>query len=641
MKRGSILGSLLVLIIVFTLSLVGCSKKESKAAEKPKEIHNKFLMFEEKSVEDEQSIGDLYLKTDGSEREKISSNVVDGQFEYNNDQDKVFFKNNENELYEYGKDKEKIKLAEDVLNFNSNYNENIVTFQNEDSDLYIIQGQGDDEKIASNVLQYDVIGGNIYFIDDDHDLSMFQIKDNQETEIATDVTYFTDLNGEDEIAYLNDDSELYVKKEKEEKSIKITSEEVSSDSIKKIGDNIVYLNIDDEDSIELYTSPISEGETPTKIASDVSKYKYFNGNYYYVNNDDILYKKTEKDKTSTRVASDVTSFTVRKNDLVYLDKDNNLYKQMDGEKSKKVASSVSNYDVTPKGDVVYSTDDEDLFVNNKKIASDIVQYNYFFENVAFATKDDKLYLMENMGDKKVIEEDLNQYSNAFYQNKNIYMNYLTFEEIAGVWKSESDGWFVEIDKNGTFTNLESGDTEEWEQDFSSGYHTINAYSDESNIELELGKDHTLSMATDMDGTIQLTKSSKDEATKYFENQQMEADKEEISTLIDNYVTSFEYAVNFGSFYRISDYIVPSSPFYSEQEKYVQDAYDRNLYEKLIDYKIENTNRISDDEYSVTVQEIYNISDSSLSEGQEKTFKNTYNVKKIDDEFLINGIKVSQ
>jgi hypothetical protein len=39
------------------------------------------------------------------------------------------------------------------------------------------------EKIASNVLQYDVMGENIYFIDDDHDLSMFQIKDNQETEI--------------------------------------------------------------------------------------------------------------------------------------------------------------------------------------------------------------------------------------------------------------------------------------------------------------------------------------------------------------------------------------------------------------------------------------------------------------------------
>ncbi len=54
--------------------------------------------------------------------------------------------------------------------------------------------------------------------------------------------------------------------------------------------------------------------------------------------------------------------------------------------------------------------------------------------------------MENMSDKKVIEDDLNQFSNAYYQNGLVYSNLLTFEDIAGVWKVdyEGDSLFIEI-----------------------------------------------------------------------------------------------------------------------------------------------------------------------------------------------------
>ncbi len=627
------------------MTLVGCNDKEAGTEKKPKEVHNDFLMYEEEYVNDEgTSIGNLYIMSEGKEKEKIASDVVDTSYVYINSKNKVLFINEENELYEYEPGKEKEKLAKDVIGFEGDYPEDIVTYQKEDNDLYIIRGEEEDEKIASSILQYEVVGDYIYFLEEDGDLSMFNSKDKQESEIASDVSSFIDLNHEDEIAYLDDDSALYYKKVGEEESIKITSDEVLPDFIKKIGDNLVYLNIDDGDSAELYESPITEGGQAQKIASDIRYYEYYQGNFYYINNDNNLYMKSEQDENSTKLASDVLEIKINKGTIVYLNTDNELFTKKNEEKSKKIASSVSDFSVTPNGEIVYSTEDMDLFVNNKKIASDVQGFKHYYGNVAFATKDDKLYLMKDMGEKKLVEGDMNQFSNASFHNKTIYNNYLSFEDISGVWKSsDSEGsYYLKIDADGTLTYVVYGYTEKLELDYS-GYGTLNATSESESTEISfaLGQDKTLQITMD-DTTNSFTKSTEAEANEYAKKIQLEEDKEEISGLMDNYISKFTYAVNYGDEEYITDYMDPNSSFYNEQVSFIQSSYEKDITEDLEDFKVESINQTAEGVYVVNTVEDYNIYQGYEDyTGSKKTFKNSYTVKKVGEEFLISGIKVSQ
>ncbi len=634
---------IILLLFVITLILAGCNSNQAKGEKKPAEINNRFLMYEEKyNGEEEQSIGDLYLVSEGEEKEKIASDVLDGFYYYINSQDKVLFINNEHELYEFKKGKEKSKLAKDVVRVEGDYSDNIVTYQNSENDLYIINGENNKDKISSSVTQYELIGNYIYYLDDDGDLSKYNIKDKQETEIDNDVFSFTSLSDKEEIAYLDDDYSLYYKNAGDEESIKITSDEVSPGSIKKIDSNLVYYNIEDEGSYELYISPLSKGGTSKKIASEVSDYQFNGGYFYYVNNDGNLYKKKENEDNSTKLASDVFQFQIEDDTVFFTNEDQKLFKLKEGSKPEKISSSVLDYDITAKGDLVYQTDDFDLYVNDKKVASGIKMFGLYFDHLAFAGDDDKLYLMENMGEKKVIEDDLNKFSNAYYQNKLVYSNQLTFEDIAGVWKAEYEGeiFFLGIEKNGRLTRFETGEVQELSGSYA-GYHFIEASAADTYITFSLAEDKSLTIEMDEDYQT-LSKSTKAEAEDYYKQVQLEIDKSDISYLMDRYLTKFSYAVNYGEPSYIEDYLDPASALYKEQINFVTNAYEQDITEDLEDYQIESINNTAEGIYVVTIKEVFTIySGADDYEGTEKTFKNSYTVKKIDGEFFISDIKVSQ
>jgi hypothetical protein len=632
-----------VLCLLFGgIMLAGCSNDSVVQGEKaPEKVNNVFLMYEEDYTnEDSQSIGDLYRVTEGKEKEKIASRVKDGFFDYINSQDKVLYINEENELYESEIGKDKSKLANDVDSFYGNYENDLVTFQNEDKDLYVISGDNEKEKISSNVTQFDVIGVHIYFLDDDGDFAIYHMKDKQETEIASDVSYFTSLSADDEVAYLDEDAALYYKNAEDKESIKITSNEVSSEEIKKVGSSLVYYNLEDEDSNELDISPIKEGGQSKKIATDIGFYQYEDDYYYYINSDNNLFKKKEDDENSTKLASDVQMFFVKDGNVFYTDEDNKLYTLQNGKEPEKIGSSTSTFDVPPDGDVVYVTDDEDLYVNDKKIASDVKGYHHYFGNLAFSTDDDKLYLMENMGEKKVIVDDLDEYSNAFYQNRVVFSNELSFEDITGVWKATEDGesFYMDIKIDGALTNMLTGEKQLLDEDYAD-YNLLNASLDDEDVTFSL-EDDSLSMTIDEE-TISFNKSSKADADKYVADVQLEQDKEEISDLIDDYISDFDDAVNYGDGYYIEDYFDPASPMYEQQINFVESTYEKNIREELIDYDINNVERLDDGTYVVKTNETFDIYSTDDYEGTEKSFQNTYKVRSVDGEFLITDIKATE
>ncbi|MBE6182749.1 TcaA NTF2-like domain-containing protein [Heyndrickxia ginsengihumi] len=637
-------GAIFALFALLSLGIVGCGDKAALTTAEPDVIHQSYLMFKETNTNDnDQNIGTLYLKTEGNKEEKISENVIDGSFSYNNDQDKAYFLNDENELYEYEAGKDKIKLAKDVAYYIANDASGIVSYQNDDGDLYVLQGKDDEEdKISSHVREYAIIDQSVYFIDDDGDFSMYNLKDHQETEIASDVTYFTDLNGKDEIAYLNDDSALYFKKIGDDQSIKITNEEVLPGSIQKIGDRLVYLNGEDEDSTDLYTAQIKEASTPVKIASDAGAYKYDNNYYYYVDTDGNLFRKKENEESATKLASDVKTFKIKKHTVFYLNDDDELFKLVNTKEPQKIASSVVKYNPVSKKEVVYKTDDDNLFINNKKIASDIDQYKYYFGNLAFATNDDKLYEMKDMDNKTIVDNDLHRFSTVSYQNNIIFKNELTFDDIAGIWggKAASGNVYIEIDKNGMITDLQTGEQEKLKTNYAE-YNKLAASAAGTDVGFELTNDHSLKFTTDLynDG-ITLTKSSKAKANEYFKNMKAEADKEEITNVMDDYLKNFADAVNYGESHYITDYIDPESDFFKTQETFVDNCYEKNIKEELVDYHIANIKQIDQDSYSVTTQEDFKIYNGYDDEkGSEKKYTNTYTVKRVDDSFLITNLKV--
>lgn len=632
--------ALAIFTIFVAIVTAGCSDNAGTKESAPAKVHQSFLYYsEEYTGENGESIGNLYIE-EGKEPEKISGGVLNNEFVFLNDKERVLFIDEDHKLYEFSTGKDKVKLANDVYSFNGNYEEDIVTYQNEESDLYLIEAEGESEKIASEVYLYELVGEDLYYVDMDGDLSIYNISDRQESDLANDVASFQLLSNDGEIVYLNNDNMLYYKNGKDE-SIKISSEEAVMSFIKKMDDSLVYLRYDDE-SLDLYATEISGEGKSEKIASEVTMVDYSDGDFYYINDDGNFYKKSTKDEDATKLASDVSDFTMKKGKLYFTDEDSNLYQLGDSDKKEKIASDVSRYNITPDGDVVYMNEDKELFVGDKKVASDIDDYSHYYGNVAFATKDGKLYLMEDMKEKKVIEEDLSDFSTASYQNREVYSNEMSFEDIAGIWKAESDyaTAYIQIDKDGSFTELQSGDGESYTVDYA-GFQSMNISSEYDSATITMNEDDTLTVTYDESKVLTFQKSSKQEADQYIKDLQLQADKEEIGTLIDGYLNEFADAVNYGYPDNLDNYIDSNSEFYNQQTAFVVSTYESNIREDLIDYHIENVESVEQDTYKVTVQEQFSIYKYEDSTETTSDYKNIYTIKRIAGDLLITNLEVNK
>src|SRR5699024_712769 len=96
-------------------------------------------------------------------------------------------------------------------------------------------------------------------------------------------------------------------------------------------------------------------------------------------------------------------------------------------------------------------EDNELYVNDKKIESNVIDFSFDDQLLIYSTADNELYTYR---DKKsqLFEDDLTKYSDIYYNNELVYTNNLTFDQIVGIWKTD-DGHFIEIEADGTITDL--------------------------------------------------------------------------------------------------------------------------------------------------------------------------------------------
>ncbi|MGM8366380.1 TcaA NTF2-like domain-containing protein [Virgibacillus sp. W0181] len=639
-----------ILIIAFALLflLTGCKGGEAQSVTKkqvkPSKVHHSFLYYTENHKdEDGISVGDLSMQTLGDDAmDKIATDVKESDFSYLNKDNKVLFIDSENTLYEYEPGSAKEKLADDVYSYDiSNDDSGIITYRNDESDLYIIKKDtdADVEKIASNVYQHELIDNDLYYVNFDGNFRKYNIEERTEEEIASNTESFVIFSKKGDLAYLNDDYFLFYRDGKNGEAKKISSETIMIDTVQFVDNALVYVG-SDSDTFTLYKTELT-GEMATKqVATDVRDYWYDNGAYYFVNADDNLFRKKADEDSATKLASDVFYFKFGDHGIFYEDGDNNVYTlDSEGEK-KKVATDVLGYTITADGEVIYQNSNDELFVGDEKVTSDVEAYSYVYGSLVYSTNKDKLYIMQDMQEAQVVNEDLSAYHNVYYHDELVFNNELNFTDIAGVWRSEHDD-FIEFKPDGTVNLLSERDKikveiEHADQESLTAYHE--GY--EEYIDITREDDETLLFDT-YDDSVYLYKSSKSEADEYVAKAQEEADREEVNDIISWYMSGFSDAVNSGDSDYITAYISPTSDFYKEQSAFVEDLYDRNISEELLNYEIIDMSKVDEDTYKVTVYEAFSIYNWETGDDTDKEYKNVYTVERIDGEFLITHLKVSE
>ncbi|MBP2242229.1 hypothetical protein J2Z40_002803 [Cytobacillus eiseniae] len=642
-------GKFAILIFIMALLLTACSGGSEEAGSKKKlseMAKNTFLLYSEAyENEDGLSIGDLYIKTIGKEEEKIASSVVNGQFEFVIDTEKVLYIDEEDELYEVASGQDKEKIASNVSYFNANHTNNIITYQNEESDLYVVNKERESEKIASEIAQYEVIDNNIYYLGYDGDFHKYNLETREELSIANDVANFTLLNAK-ELVYANDDYMLFYKNN-DDPNVKISSKEVSSSFIQKVDNQLMYF-AEEDGHFNLYTSSL-DGSTTDKIASEVTSVELDGKNIYYLTTDGNVFVKKATEEKAKKLLSDVTDFTLNDDTVYYTDEESNFYKLADGGKKEKVAADVESMKITDKGEFIYQNSNDELYLSKTKLSSDIDEFSFVSNNLAYATLDDKLYFMTLGEEKQVVSEDLSKYSIVTYHNKIIYSNYLSFDDVSGTY-SIQDGdetYYAELNNKGIFTSGLSNETLVLDFVYA-GFNYINVKIDEEYATLRL--DGNQLILEDEYEQLIFTKSSKEEMNKEVANQKALQEKqeaeaaaaaiaEEINYVLSDYLYEYTAAVNYDDISSLHYYILDSSTFYKEQTSYAQSLTENGTYLDLLDYTIGTPVKVTDDTYNVEVMESFDITKADGT-SSETTYTSIYTLKYVNDEWFITDMKIS-
>jgi hypothetical protein len=436
-----------VILLVLTFIISGCSKDSgvtSASAQQQNIVEDEYLLFI--SYEDNEYLGDLYFKKETGEKEKLSSDVQKDTFYFLALEESVIFLDKENNLYlkEKGKEKELI-TSEANYNYNFFANESgIIFIKGDDRDLYIKELNKEKEKIASDVDFYNFTtdGKIIYFTNSEGDLYVKKSGE-EKVKIASNSSYFYMSEDGNIIYYLSSDSNLYVRNLTEPDNRKLTSGEIMDIIVSSDGKMITYLNEYnyDKGKGELYF--INDGDTPKKIASDVTSYQLCNdgGLVYYLNEENNLLAVIPGKEEKNKISGDILSFSSsNKGDIVVLENvDGNIYIQDNNKEKEKIGDDINKWDKI-NNSFVFLTEDKELYLKEfgkekEKLAVDIQNYTVseFDKSLTYYNINSELYLKVLGKDPVKILDNIRDFSAVYFSNRTLFENKLRLEDIRGIW----------------------------------------------------------------------------------------------------------------------------------------------------------------------------------------------------------------
>lgn len=438
---------LISLIMCSIFIITGCSSDSGKVVKEKESanIVNDNVVLLKKD-------NDLYLKHPEKDIEKISSNIESDYFEYIDGKDQVIYIDEEGNLQSY-QDGKKQKISSEIDYYSENLQpyklsanqETLAYISNQEESLYAYFPDKDKVKLDSLVSYYQVSdnGQYIYYINEDDELYVYS-SDEQKDKIATGVNSFTISSDGTKVIIVTIDGDLYYRDLTEVDKEKIFSE----------GETYYSLNISDEGNttyLSEYDYSNSKGELfykelkeePIRIASDVVSYQENASVFYYLNADKQLYTKKLNSEKSTLISDDVNDFALVDEIIFYIDFDKNLFKVNNKGEKEKINSDifVNENEETSwsfiNRNVVYLTKDNNLYINSDKISSDVEDFLTYVDTVVYKNKSNEIrsFFVEDQQDNLLISK-ANEYSSIYYGNQLLSVNKIELEDLTGVWKVE-------------------------------------------------------------------------------------------------------------------------------------------------------------------------------------------------------------
>ena len=425
-KKKIIIAAIIVVLLVGIIaasafSLTGVNKnKRSVAAFQGKSV---FYMYDK-------SNSDIYTLNENKEKTKL---VSDAQFiSYKDQLNTYIMVDKDNALYTVDDKGNKDKISSDAAIGKIKAGaESKIYFITKNSDLYLKEKDKEKEKIASNVSDFLVAGTSVVFSDNENSFFMKKVGKDK-IKLASNVEDFRFNSALTNVAYVSEGA-LYLKNIEKDEKDKLADKNNSAPFEFASDTALVYMEDYDiaNKKGELFYK--EQGKDKRKLASDVSRINVFSDGIFYVNSDKTLYFRDYKGEKNTKILDDVTE-TITSNGCIFaLDKDKNLYKaNANGEKEKLNQDVIKHEETT---DSIASTNKEkELYVGNKKIASDVVDFSVNAKEIAYINTSNEVYIVKDGVTSEKIIDNAKEYKKIQFNDYLLFTNTLGLSDVAGCWK---------------------------------------------------------------------------------------------------------------------------------------------------------------------------------------------------------------
>lgn len=549
MKKKILLISILIILSVFSLSGCGAITTFNQT---DIQIEPAMLMF--LGSKEDINTGELYIQEIGGEKEQLASTALKDEYILAPNSHAVLLLNKENELYFKTPGSGKVKVSDNVLN--SSYcfssDESTIAFlvksgteESPTSDLYIQKIGQEKEKITAGLAgeasksdyKLSADASNILFLDAES-VSYHWSASNEKEKLANDVKQFNTYDNNNAYSYLNNENIYYAKFSNDTEAQRISTTDIGNFTISKDGLMAIFTGGYNWDKGygELYS--IIKGGDAIKIASNVKSFTIANNNnLYYVNDESGLYLKKLPEvnentyKSSSKfidklnngekikVGSDVLYHEISPNgkNIAYVDNDSNLYLSYNEGEKIKVASDVTSARVFDDR-LVFVNKDNQLYLNsvvretnnikdnNKMIAQMLNNFCVLNEGkyIMFTTSEsNSLTMIVDGGSPQELINECNSFDIILIQNNKVFEKKLLLSDIAGIYKNNDLGVAYKITNDKKFTFYEKGEEKEISDLQVNGINRLSAELKSNNQESILTQNNVVFSVTE-DGTKSIT-----------------------------------------------------------------------------------------------------------------------------------------
>lgn len=329
----------------------------------------------------------IYIIDNEGNKTKISDGVGDNlQID---DEGDIYFLTKNNELYVKTNGNEKEKVANNVIEF-SIIKSGLISYLDLDKGLYLYKNNNEAKKISSNVVRYDINNNGKYAVYvSDNSLYFKDIEKDEKEKVVE------DYNQESPFLLMSNNAILFLDEYNSEgkygelyyKPLNAEKEKVASDVVKFTGNTngVLYVNNNNtsyyksydkkeskkvlDDVIDIFSNNqdvflydkdknlynVSNNGEKNRLVQDVEQYKLCDNNIVSINKNNQLFFNEKK------ISDDVVNYSVYHNDIAFINKNNEVYLSKKGEKADKVIEDAK----------IYSK----ILFNNEELFNNILEIN--------------------------------------------------------------------------------------------------------------------------------------------------------------------------------------------------------------------------------------------------------------------------